>query len=311
VLAALTPGCTNFTIATTSHDASADMSTPCLNWGAFSTPVPLIPSESVNQETDWSPAPALGTTMVFFATYRQPSGSGENLFVATRSSSTAPFDAPVLVLELSPASNSGDYVKSVGVSEDALNIMIEYNGTHYGFGELWYSHRATSDAKWSPATKATTLDNNYTVSPSISADGLRIVFSSVRAGIAGAKDIFEATRASRDADFGAPVDLSELAYSKACEENTPSLSADGLDIYFTSNRPSCADDSSVPYDIFTAHRPTLGQPFGAAKQVPELSSPMDDGSPRLSPDGTTMILNYNASFSNTGEMWIATRQCAD
>ena len=70
------------------------------------------------------------------------------------------------------------------------------------------------------------------VDPSISADGLELFFESRRSGGHGLADIYVSRRASKDApwgpcmNIGAPVNTAYYAQS-------PSISADGLSLYFS------------------------------------------------------------------------------
>jgi hypothetical protein len=112
--------------------------------------------------------------------------------------------------------------------------------------------------------------------PFLSADGTELFFSSLR-GAAQSPDIFRATRQA-DGGFDDPRPVDSVN-TLGGEESSPVLSADGLTLYFTSDR----NFSSVP-KIFVARR---GAP-GAAFQLPVVVSELDNGLVRnpgwLSPD---------------------------
>ena len=63
------------------------------------------------------------------------------------------------------------------------------------------------------------------------ADGLEVVFSSNRAGGAGAQDLWLATRGSLDAPWGAPTNLGAVV-NTAAAESRPSLSRNGAQLLF-------------------------------------------------------------------------------
>jgi hypothetical protein len=103
----------------------------------------------------------------------------------------------------------------------------------------------------------------------------------------GGQDLWRADRASTSVPFNAPVPISEL--NSGAADWGGSLTADGLRIYFSSDRPGGAGDQ----DIWTAVRPNWGSPFGPLTLVAELNSPHRDRDPRVSPDGLTIIFASN------------------
>jgi hypothetical protein len=81
------------------------------------------------------------------------------------------------------------------------------------------------------------LDPGFYVGwPSISANGLTLVFADDTSGEYGSFDILVTTRATTDAPWAEPENLGATVNSSSwdCE---PALSHDGLTLYFTSNRP--------------------------------------------------------------------------
>src|SRR5262249_30317000 len=70
--------------------------------------------------------------------------------------------------------------------------------------------------------------------PFISASGLELFYSSDRPGGLGSYDLWLATRASFDEPFGSPIPLAEI--NSSSNDYSPTLTADGLTIYFSSER---------------------------------------------------------------------------
>jgi hypothetical protein len=88
--------------------------------------------------------------------------------------------------------------------------------------------------------------------PSIRRDGLEMFFSSNRPGsLGGSQDIWVTTRNSVDEEWGEPVPLGDKINSLGMD-TSPDLSADGLTLYFASNRPGCGD-----YDVYMTTRTRL------------------------------------------------------
>jgi hypothetical protein len=99
-------------------------------------------------------------------------------------------------------------------------------------GEIYVSERQNG-ARFGPATAVPALNDTAAndIQPNVRADGLEVVFSSNRAGGAGAQDIWIATRGSLDAPWSAPANLGAVVNTGAAESR-PSLSRDGRQLLF-------------------------------------------------------------------------------
>jgi len=86
----------------------------------------------------------------------------------------------------------------------------------------------------------------------ISPDGLELYFTSDRAGGSGGYDIWVTTRASISESLGEPVNLGSIVNGNHYDAS-PSISADGRILFFSSNRPGGIEDS---WDLWMATRPT-------------------------------------------------------
>jgi hypothetical protein len=263
-------------------------------WTAFSTPAPL-PGPVQSAQDDWEPTPTLGGLELYFYSFRN--GSNADIYVATRPSLAGAFNAPVAETELNTIADEG----STTLTDDADDVIFERDG------DLFEARRASPSVPFDPPALVTELNTpSAEGSPFETADGLRIVFASSRIGPdSEGLDLFEATRPSLADPFTAPVELAPLTSS--VDDFSPTLSADGLDIFFASLRPGGPGGA----DIYTSHRGALDQPFAAPVLVPELSSAIDDVGVRLSRDGTTMFMSY-ATLTVGGanaDLDSATRSC--
>jgi Tol biopolymer transport system component len=99
-------------------------------------------------------------------------------------------------------------------------------------GEIHVSERANG-ARFGTATAVAELNDAAAndIQPNVRADGLEVVFSSNRAGGAGAQDIWVATRATRSDAWSAPVNIGPVVNTGAAESR-PSLSRDGSQLLF-------------------------------------------------------------------------------
>jgi hypothetical protein len=125
--------------------------------------------------------------------------------------------------------------------------------------------------------------------PSLSADGLELYFVSDRPGALGGpgdQDIYVSRRKSVNDDWG-PPDRVPPPVSGPFFDITPTVSHDGLALYFASNRPG---PMSPPWpDLWVVHRPSANAPWQDAKNLgPEVNTPLFEGSVSVSPDELTI-----------------------
>jgi len=269
----------------------------CTAFGPFSTPLKL---DAVLQSPadDWFPTPSVGGTQLYYYTFRAPS-QGAAVWVAERATSSSPFAAASRVSSLDTADDEAQPT----LTDDGLYIVFASKPSA-GQHDLYASKRMSPTDAWGapiPLTILNSASSDFT--PWISGDGLRLWFSSARS--TNFTDLYEATRMSRAVAFEAPQLITELVSST--EDQAPTLSYDGLELFFVSGRAG----GPGMFDVYTARRPSLGQPFTTPQVVPELSSARDEYGLRLSPDGTTMFLNYDTLVNGGGnaDMWTATRAC--
>jgi len=113
-----------------------------------------------------------------------------------------------------------------------------------------------SDGTPCPAVVNSASDDNH---PTISKDGLSLIFQSNRPGGSGGVDLWVTERDSLDDCWLPPFNLGPIVNS-AFNDSTPSLTTDGHWLYFQSNRPTwlTADGIAVPScgggDLYVSHR---------------------------------------------------------
>jgi Tol biopolymer transport system component len=120
----------------------------------------------------------------------------------------------------------------------------------------------------------------------LTADELTIYFSSNRTGRAG---IYVAQRASKDEPFGEPVALDPLN-TVDNNEGAPSISTDGLTIYFYRSYGPLFVDA----DIYVATRTSVSLPFNEPVQIPTLQNKTGYFSfPEINPAGTELLFRWH------------------
>jgi Tol biopolymer transport system component len=144
---------------------------------------------------------------------------------------------------------------------------------------------------WSAPKKLDSLNSMaFDTDPTITADGLDIVFSSDRSGGVGGADLYRASRASIDDAFGSPVLVNEL--STLSGDNAPELTADGLTIYIRRSGVLTGQD------VFRAHRMTRTSAFDTPVREDRLSSTGQDTNPAISRDGLTFSTTLEPSMTD-------------
>ena len=124
--------------------------------------------------------------------------------------------------------------------------------------------------------------------PSLSADGLELYFVSDRPGALGGpgdQDIYVTRRTSVNRSWGHPERVPPPV-SSVFFDITPTISLDGLALYFASNRPG---PFSPPWpDLWVSRRASVNHPWGEAVNLgPGVNTPLFEGSIDISPDQRT------------------------
>jgi Tol biopolymer transport system component len=114
--------------------------------------------------------------------------------------------------------------------------------------------------------------------PSVSRDGLRMTFSSERAGT---YDLYVTQRTSTAQPWGAPVIIPGLG-AAAESENDPSVSSDGLEMYYVK------DGSS---DLFRVTRPSSAAAFGTPQAIVLVPASTNIRGPELANDDLTLYFS--------------------
>jgi hypothetical protein len=123
----------------------------------------------------------------------------------------------------------------------------------------------------------------------VSTDGLSLYFTSQRPGGYGGWDIWVSTRVTTSDPWSDPINLGSTVNS-TYGETDPSISSDGLALFFESSRSGGSGDG----DIWVTTRSTTDSEWGPPVNYPSLNSSDLDFEPAVSPDGS--VLYFETPF---------------
>ncbi|MHC4192367.1 MAG: TolB family protein, partial [Planctomycetota bacterium] len=131
---------------------------------------------------------------------------------------------------------------------------------------------------------STTNSPSYDAQSNLSADGLSFFLSSDRPGGYGNRDTWLTTRETTNDPWREPVNLGQNVNSSSYDSG-PSISADGLSLFFGSSRPG----GYGSLDIWLTTRETLSDPFGPTVNLgPTINISSQNITPFISADGSTL-----------------------
>jgi len=277
-------------VATTVVSADFTLGTPT-NLGA--------PVNSTQDE--WPVCMSADGLEFYFACDNRPGGYGkEDLWVSTRPTTADEWGIPV---NLGEPVNSAEYEGAACISTDGLSLYFSSSRAG-GLGEgydLYLTTRASVSDPWGqpvnlgPTVNSTSRD----AGPWLSAGGLELYFHSDRPGGIDPWDIWVTRRATINDAWGPPINLGAVVNSPALDIG-PVISADGLLLLFTSQRPGGFDN----WDIWMTRRASISDPWGPPVNLgPMVNSSSDDFSPLISPDGSTLY--FCRGGRGEGDIWQA------
>ncbi len=158
-----------------------------------------------------------------------------------------------------------------------------------------------------PVNPGPPLNSPYEeLGPSISPDGCTVYFFSDRPNGYGDWDIWVATRPSAHERWSSPANLGPAVNSSAIE-SFPSISADGLTLYFCRGPKGNAD-------TWVATRDSTDTPWGSAKRldVPINVTGADDYRPFISDNDLSLFFVSDRPGGYGGwDLWVSTRATAN
>jgi WD40-like Beta Propeller Repeat len=248
----------------------------------------------------------------------RPGGLGANatndIWVAHRSSTTAPFGAPVnLGAPVNSAAN--DFCPTPTLGGGLFFVSDRVVAGACGGPDIYFT-RFRHGAWTEPENLGCQVNSAAgEAGPSLVLAGFKpaLYFSSARAGgvseeaagvTSGDSDIYMSPLTK--GGFGAATLVPGL--NTAANDSRPNVRHDGLEIVFDSDRDSATVGVA---DIYTASRTGLGKPWSAPVSLgPTVNTTSNESRASLSWDGRTMVFGSNrpGSEAGSGDIYVTTRE---
>jgi hypothetical protein len=191
---------------------------------------------------------------------------------------------------LGPAINTSGPDAMPCSSPDGLELYFNH-GPSDVLADIWVCRRATPEGPWGPPSNLGPMVNSPggDAPGSMSADGLSLYLFSERSGGFGSYDIWVTSRPTVQDDWGVPTNLGPVV-NTGFRDQDPIISPDGLELYFTSDRPGGCGGR----DLWVTKRATVNDGWSTPTNLgATINTPADEWYSGISPDGRLLILTSN------------------
>lgn len=235
--------------------------------------------------------------LTIWVSAQRPEGlGGYDILRGTRDAPTDPFGPLTLLAGVNTTASE----REPELTNDTLVLYAISNGAQsMGGWDIMVATRQSTLVDFGALAPVSNINTSSgDVSPFLSADGTEMHFASDRAGT---YDIYR-TQQDMGGSFAPPVPVGELNALDA-HEGSPVLGADGLTIFFQTDR----DDPA--YDINVATRSTPDDGFGEPVALGETINTAGTEWPIwLSGDGCRLIFGSTRPGEGGYDLWIAERE---
>ena len=188
--------------------------------------------------------------------------------------------------------NSSAHEYSHCLSSDGLELYFGSTRTGgLGGWDLWVATRTTTEDVWGEPKNLGQLVNspNSDSGPTLSSEGLELYFNSSRSGGVGSWDIWVTRRAKRSDPWGQAENLGPPVNTTDVEYN-PTLSSDGLELYFAFSPPFSEATGEWEPKLAVAKRETRDDPWGTPTILgPTVNNWTCQDTPWISSDGLVLM----------------------
>jgi len=267
-------------------------------------------SELNTSSLDGCPIQAPDGLSLYFASDRPGGRGGLDIWVSTRTATTAPWGAPVNLGE--PVNSAADDFCPTPVAKQGLFFVSrEALPGACGQGDIYFTHR--TGPVWAeperllcePAGPNSALDEQGPswIDPSGTVRGQKQLYfsrSSPLTGVTG--EIFMSTRQD-GARFG-PATAATALNDSAANDIQPNVRADGLEVVFSSNRAGGLGGQ----DIWVATRAQAGDPWPTPVNIgPAVNTAAGESRPSLSRDGGQLLFGRAPGPEGMSDIYVTTR----
>jgi WD40-like Beta Propeller Repeat len=268
-------------------------------------------SELNTPSLDGCPIQSPDGLRLYMASNRPGGKGGLDIWVATRSSTSAPWGAPINLGE--PVNSAADDFCPTPVGKKGLFFVSrEALPGACGQGDIYYTHRTGAGA-WkeperllcAPAGPNSELDEQGPSWVAVNGKlrGRKLLYfsrSSVTPSVPG--EIFVSER-QNGARFGPATPVSELNDATA-NDIQPNVRADGLEVVFSSNRAGTLGAQ----DIWVATRSTLTAPWSAPVNLGSVvNTAAAETRPSLSQNGNQLLFGRAPGPEGSSDIYVTTR----
>ena len=257
--------------------------------GPFGTPTLALGLEGGDTDD-----PTLTADLMEIVFNRRPLAGGDGLlYSATRQTPTSAWEniEPIDELNaLGPTSNPE-------LSADGLTMYFCYHNDQW---KIWRTTRVTRQSPWESPEPVLALTSPKSDYPSTVVNNGLLMF--VASSKSGDTWLYESTRGTLADLWTTPVALEELNILDI-DSGSPHSSADGLRLYFDSDRA----DSVGQDDLFQAERSGLLAAFATPTPIPGVNTVGEESDPWMSEDGRYIMFVRDNGDANQRQLYEARR----
>ena len=181
--------------------------------------------------------------------------------------------------------------------------------------DIWVMRRSSTQEDWdAPVKLAPPVNSHWAEAAScISSDGLELYFSDAVYDLSGCTpfpggygqgDLWVCRRASKEDSWGDPENLGPVVNTED-DENAPSLSANGLSLYYQVNRL----EGHGAYDLYVTTRLSTNEPWGPPENVgTPVNSSILEATPFISADGLSLFFSRIPWGLARADLYVSQRQ---